>query len=197
MPLGATQSSAPDADATAEPPRPTKTRQSVRKRVPSQRAIAADIISAETDHTLENSEGEHVEEQDEPDQASANPDPGNTKRVKHGRKTKMAELNEFALLLMDMFKKEIRKEIEPLREQITSQRGEIALQSEKIASQQREIAAQRKEIDELRKELRQLATNYSPATRSYASVAAPGTASRPPSHPSSHLLTVIHIQSEP
>ena len=108
----------------------------------------------------------------------------------------MTELNEFALLLMDMFKKEIRGEIEPLKEQITSQRGEIALQSEKITSQQgeiaaqrEEIAAQRKEIDELRKELRQLVTNYSPATRSYASVAAPGPASRPPSHPSSHLLS--------
>ena len=116
----------------------------------------------------------------------------------------MAELNEFALLLMDMFKKEIRKEIEPLREQITSQRGEIALQSEKIASQQREIAAQReeitaqrKEIDELRKELGQLATNYSSATRSYASVAAPGTASNPPSHPSSRLLSPMIAVTPP
>ena len=196
MPLGAAQSGAPDTDTTAEPLGPTKPRQSVRKRVLSQRAIAAGTISVETDHALENSEGEHVEEQDEPDQAPANPDPCTTKRAKHGRKTKMTELNEFALLLMDMFKKEIRKEIEPLKEQITSQRGEIALQSEKITSQQgeiaaqrEEIAAQRKEIDELRKELRQLVTNYSPATRSYASVAAPGPASRPPSHPSSHLLS--------
>jgi len=67
MPLGAAQSGAPDTDTTAEPLGPTKPRQSVRKRVLSQRAIAAGTISVETDHALENSEGEHVEEQDEPD----------------------------------------------------------------------------------------------------------------------------------
>ena len=52
-----------------------------------------------------------------------------------GRKTRIAELNEFAMLFMDMFKREVQKEIEPLKAQITSQSDEIASLGDRIASQ--------------------------------------------------------------
>ena len=78
--------------------------------------VAADTITVDTIPTLDTGAKEHVEEQDEADPASANPDPYSWTRVRHGRKTRMAEFNEFALLFMNMFKEEIRREIEPLEQ---------------------------------------------------------------------------------
>ena len=73
MPPGTAESGAPHTDATTEAPRPTNPRQSIRKRVPSQRALAADAISVASDRALENSKGEIIEEQGESTQTPAAP----------------------------------------------------------------------------------------------------------------------------
>ena len=85
MPTDTAEADVPDTHATAEPLRSTKPRQSVRKRVPSQRALAADTISVASDNTIDNSEGEPIEDQHEPGQA---PDPGTAKRAGAGPKDK-------------------------------------------------------------------------------------------------------------